>query len=206
MSPCADDTVSVGQVLGTTDDVHFDEFGSVALSAGTTTVSVTFVYQKDSAAYRFEYLYVTSPETNPEDIRAVVQSQTTTGFVVALTGQPIADTDVLYWRVLVPDPLQPTQPGLSSPQYAIIPPSQSGSTVLPAGQDNVSVNFPVAQPDDSWTFLTLYIQSTDLENLQVFAFTEFNHSATGFALQLSGVPETVLDEINSPYVLHWKIA
>lgn len=200
VSPCADDAVSVGQVLGTRGDVAYDEVGSVELTAGQTSAEITFGYQKESSDYRFEYLYVKTEDDNPGDVRAVPNSQTQHGFTVAFTGQPITANSILYWRVVVPDALHTCQGIAETPQYAIIRPTQEGTEPFPEDQDFIEVLFPVEEDDNDYNFLALTIVNAAIDIPQVFPAPTVSSKGTfGFRLEFASMPE------ESGYVLHWKI-
>lgn len=201
MSPCSDDAVSVGQALGTRGDVAFDEFGSTNLTAGQTTVDVTFNYQKESSSYVFEYLYVANPDEPPDDIRPIVNSQTTTGFQVELSGEPTSATSVLYWRVIIPDALHTCQPLTNGPRYAILRPEQHGITPLVSGQDYLIVNFAGGDmPDADWGFEQFSIERSFAEtDPQIFAWTCTRHVIGGFTITFSGHPT------DSTYSLRWQV-
>lgn len=120
LDPDPSDAAVVGEVLGARGDVSYDEYGSVALTAGQTEVEVAFLYTKETADYRFEYLYVEDANAVPEDIRAVVNLKTTYGFTVQLSGAPDTNLSILRWHVMSPDPLHVTQPPTSQPRYVLI--------------------------------------------------------------------------------------
>lgn len=200
VSPCSDDAVSVGQALGTRGDVHFDEYGSTILTEGQTTVDVTFNYEKESASYVFEYLYVANPDELPDDIRAIVNSQTTAGFQVELSGEPTSATSVLYWHVIVPDALHTCQPLTNGPHYSILRTEQHGVTPLVSGQDYLIVNFPTNMPDTDWGFEQFSIEKAFAESdPQVFAWTCTRHVIGGFTIQFSGHPT------DGTYSLRWQV-
>lgn len=200
VSPCADDAVSVGQVLGTRGDVAYDETGSVALTAGQTSAEITFGYQKESSDFRFEYLYVKTLDDNPGDVRAVPNSQTQRGFTVAFTGQPITANSTLYWRVIVPDALHTCQGIDGTPQYAIIRPTQEGIESFPEDQDFIVVTFPIEEDDDEYNFLALSIENTVTETPQVFPNpTVTSRTTVGFRIDFASSPD------EAGYTLRWKI-
>lgn len=210
MSPCADDAVSVDQVLGTRGDINFDENGSLALTAGQTTAVIAFRYQKETSDYRFEYLYVKSIDANPADVRPVVKAQTTQNFTVDFGGEPITANSTLYWRVVVPDQLHVCQGAAGGPKYAIIKPSQEGSVLLDIGAESAQVTFPLEQPDNTWLFECLEIDGSSIglteeeliatpDAVQAFAITITNRTAQGFVVSFSGATE------HSGYVLLWRI-
>lgn len=198
--PCADDGVSIGQVLGTRGDISFDEHGETALTAGQTTATVEFLYEKVSVDYVFEYLYVKSPGAFPDDIRAVANSQTTKSFVVELSGKPVTNNDVLVWRVIIPDKLHTAQPATSGPRYAILRPSQQGLTDLAQGFIFVNVTFPTEMPDNDWVFEALEVENLSEDSPMVLNWTVATHTTSGFRLDFQGTPD-------SPnYKLRWKVA
>lgn len=201
LSPCADDGVSVGQVLGTRGDVVFDEYGVVNLTAGQVEVVVAFDYEKESADYVFEYLYVESTDTTPVDIRAVVQAKSTTGFTVELSGEPVTVNCILKWHVITPDPLHISCPATGAPHYAIVRPAQQGLTNMVNGQDYVAVTFPAPQPDNDWVFLACEVEHiTDpVVPFMIFTWTVSVHLTTGFRIELSGAPD------DGNYKLRWRV-
>lgn len=201
LSPCADDAVSVGQVLGTRGDVVFDEYGLVNLTDAQVDVTVAFDYEKESAEYVFEYLYVESTDATPVDIRAVVQAKSTTGFTVKLSGGPVTATCVLKWHVITPDPLHTSCPATGAPHYAIVRPAQQGLTNMVNGNDFIAVTFPTAQPDNDWVFLACEIENINdpVVPSMVFCWTVSAHDTTGFRLELSGAPDT------GNYKLRWRV-
>lgn len=200
MSPCDNDAVSIGQVLGSRGDVNFDERGSVALTEGQESAEITFDFEKCSAAFVFEYLYVKGTDTIPDAVVVVPQVQSTTGFTVQFSGSPVTANSTLFWRVTVPDALQVSQPPAAPPQYAIVRPAQSGSQALTAGQTTVIVTFDEEHPDNLWGFEQLWIQKAATEaEPETFAWTCIAHSITGFSLKLSGAPS------DSDYTLHWMV-
>lgn len=200
VSPCADDAVSVGQVLGTRGDVAYDESGFVALTAGQTSADITFGYQKESSGYRFEYLYVTTLDGNPGDTRAIPNGQTQRGFTVAFTGQPITANSTLYWRVIVPDALHTCQGLEGTPQYAIVRPTQEGVAEFPVDQDFVAVTFPIEEDDDDYNILAATVENTVGEVVQVFPYpTVTSRTTLGFRLDFGSHPE------EAGYTVRWKI-
>lgn len=200
LCPGPNDAVSIGQVLGTRGDINFDERGSVALEEGQETVEVEFLYEKCSAAYVFEYHYVAGTDGTPDDIRAVPNVRTVNGFTMQLSGEPVTANSTLYWRVVVPDDLQTSQPPAAPAQYAIVRPEQHGSQALVADQTTVIVTFAETHPDNDWGFEQLWIQKAPTEaEPETFAWTCIAHSTTGFSLKLSGAPS------DSDYSLHWMI-
>lgn len=201
ISPCADDAVSVGQSLGTRGDVSFDESGSLALTAGQTSVSVQFSFTKESAGYVFEYLYIKTGDAAPVDIRPVLNGQTKQGFTCELTGMPITANSTLFWHVIVPDPLQTCQGLAGGPQYAIVKTAQEGIVALVQDQDFIEVTFPTQQPDALWEFESLVIHHPDVVDYvpMAFSWTCLSHTAQGFKLGLTGSPD------NGAYRLHWRI-
>lgn len=200
LCPGPNDAVSIGNVLGTRGDVNFDERGSVALTEGQEQVEVAFLYEKCSAAYVFEYHYVAGPDVLPDDIRPVPNVQTVHGFTMQLSGNPVTANSILYWRVIVPDDLQTSQPPAAPPQYAIVRPEQHGSQALVLGDTVVIVTFAEEHPDNDWGFEQLWIQKALTEaEPETFAWTCIAHSITGFSLKLSGAPA------DGDYSLHWQI-
>lgn len=200
VSPCADDAVSVGNALGVSGDLAFDECGSLALTAGQTSAEITFGYQKENDDYRFEYLYIKTLDDNPADVRAVPNNQTQRGFTVAFTGQPTTANSTLYWRVVVPDSLHSCPGSSNAPQYAIVRPTQEGIEPFPMDQDFIVVAFPIAEDDEEWNLLAATIENEDTETLQVFpAPTVASRSLIGFRLDFASSPE------EAGYNLHWKI-
>lgn len=203
ISPCADDGVSVGQALGTTGDISYDEAGSVALTVNQTTVAVDFSFTKESLDYVFEYLYIKTGDDNPIDIRPVPKTQTKRGFVVELTGTPITANSMLFWRVVVPDPLR-TCDGLNAAvQYADVKPAQEGIAAMTQDVDFVEVLFPIEQPDGLWKFESLTFEFHELIDapylVMVFVPICTVHTKAGFRLELSGSPD------RAGYALHWRI-
>lgn len=96
-----DSTLLVATASGSIDQA-LDERGEVTLQIGQSEVSVTFVAEKLSDVYRFEYLYVDAfGVVNPGTINPVVISQTVHGFTVDLAGAPPIDGYILRWRVFV---------------------------------------------------------------------------------------------------------
>lgn len=188
------------QVLGVRGDPAFDEYGTLALSAGETDITVPFLYEKADRTYRFEYLYVTDSSVTPQDIRAVPNTQTELNFTVKLSGAPVGTTCTLLWHVMRPDPLQVNQPLTTGPIYAILPPSQRGTQALIQGDDFVNVVFEQAQPDDDYD-LGLTIENTTGDAQfpnQVFAWTVTLRVETGFRLELSGAPA------HGYFILRWR--
>lgn len=200
VSPCADDAVSVGQVLGTSGDLAFDEQGSVALTIDQTSGEVTFGYQKETSDYRFEQLYIRDTHDDPVDVRAVPKGQTQYGFTFELTGQPITATCTLYWRVVVPDALHSCPSATGAPRYGIVPPPQQGTEALVVDQDFVEVIFPTEQPDNTWEFEALEITSGAIDIPMVFSWTVAEKSTVGFKLMFQGKPDV------AGYTLRWRIA
>lgn len=211
LDPCADDSVSVGQSLGAQGDVAFQEYGETALTAGDTEKEVTFDYQKESALYVFEYLYVkgsdpaldVDSDTAPDAIVAVPYSQTTRKFTVRFSGAPISADAVLVWRVAIPDPLRTICAG-NGPQYAIIREEQHGTTPLVQGQDSLAVVFPEEMPDNLWGFEEFSFETVggvpdEPFSVLGFVWTVIAHTATGFTIQLSGEPDT------ANYILRWQV-
>lgn len=193
MSPCADDAVSVGQVLGTRGDINFDENGTLALTIGQYEAEVTFLYEKETSDYRFEQLYVTSEDDNPAVIVPIVKSQTTKKFVVDFGGVPISANSTLYWRVIVPDPLHACQGATAQPSYAIVRPGQRGLTAFPPAATEVQIVLPIAQPDDDWGFDQLDVEFnpalTKPDPVQVFSTpTVIERTVNGCKLVFSGAP------------------
>lgn len=199
------------QVLGVRGDVAYDEYGSLALAIGQTSAAISFIYEKATTAYRFEYLYiedafVSSPSDDdsagPQDIRAVVTYQDELGFTLNFSGAPTTTTCTLRWHVMRPDPLQINQPATTGPLYAIVRPSQKGITALVSGQDYINVTFPHAQADNDWVFEALTIENQTDPQLasQIFSWTVSVHTITGFRLDLSGTPD------NNFYILRWKVS
>lgn len=180
----------------------YTEYGSVALTEGQTEVEITFTYEKTSSAYVFEYLYVKCSDTIPDAIVPVPNSQTVHGFVVKLPGSPTTVNSVLYWRVRIPDAFQQCQTATGGPHYAIVPVPQEGTQPLVVGVPIISVTFEKEQPDNNWVFESLTIENrTDPSSpSQIFSWTVFSHTPTGFILDLSGQAEV------EGYVLRWKIA
>lgn len=217
-SPCADDSVSVGQALGTRGDINFDENGQVNLELNKTLYTVPFLYEKDSASYVFEYLYIRTPDGQPVglDIRASVINQSTKDFTVDLSGSPTLVGCILFWHVIVPDPLHICQGLVNQPQYAQIPFSQKGLTAIPDGVEFLEVFFPTNMPDNDWVFEALtieYVAEGEGDELpdvptplvpnvaQVNAFTVVDHRTDGFVLAFAGTFVSGAGQ----YILRWKV-
>lgn len=200
MSPCADDSVSVGQALGAQGDPAFQEYGEYELSPGQTEVEVTFDYQKESSLYVFEYLYIKGSNTPPDAIIPVPFSQDTRKFKVKLSGATLTEnSSFLVWRVKIPDPLRVVCEG-NGPQYAIIPVEQHGSIALVNGQDFIIVTFAELMPNTNWNFEMLMVRKAFSEAATLgFVFTETSHTTGGFTLAMSGAPDS------SDYTLHWQV-
>lgn len=197
--PCADDSVSVGQALGAQGDVNFQEYGETALTAGDTEKEVTFDYQKESALFVFEYLYVKGSNDPPDAIIAVPYSQDTRKFKVRFSGAPIAAGAILVWRVTIPDPLRVICVG-NGPQHAIIPEERHGVTPLVNGQDFLVVTFATVMPDNNWVFEAFSIEKAFSEaNILGFAWTVTSHSVSGFTVAFSGEPDS------NDYTLRWQV-
>lgn len=200
ISPCADDAVSVGQSLGTRGDVAYDEAGSLALTVGQTSVSVQFSFTKESAAYVFEYLYIKTGDAAPVDIRPVLNGQTKQGFTCELSGMPISANSMLFWRVVVPDPLHSCAGAANGPQYAIVKPAQQGITAIPQNQSYIDVTFTAAQDDDTWEFESAVVHVPNIVDIPlVFAMICTVHTRYGFRIKFSGSPD------QAGYTLHWRI-
>lgn len=205
MSPCQDDAVSVAQALGTSGDIAFDEFGSITLVPNQTSQQVTFRYQKATAAYVFEYLYIgSSGDVNPADIRAVVSAQDMNGFTVEFSGSPITFNCTLYWRVKVPDALSVCQTGSSQPQYAVVPFTQEGQTTMLKLEYQQSIVFPKAMKDENWFFEAFQIeyQGADLHPiLRLFCLPTISQkTANGCTLDFNGTAQ------EDNYVMKWKVS
>lgn len=119
IDPAQSDAVSFGQVLGARGDVNFEEAGSLNLTAGVVDIEITFLWQKETADYRFEYCYIEDSNGQPEDIRAVVNERTSTGFTLKLSAAPDTDLSILRWKITTPDALHLTQPPTSQPRYVL---------------------------------------------------------------------------------------
>lgn len=203
MDPCADDSVSVGQALGAQGDLNFQEYGETALTAGDTEREVTFDFQKESALFVFEYLYVKGSNDPPDAITVVPYSQTTRKFKVRFSGAPIAAGAVLVWRAVIPDPLRTVCAG-NGPCYALMRDEQHGIEPLVQGDDVVTVVFPEAMPDNLWGFEQVSFEVVD-PDIEVpfqalgFVWTVTAHTTAGFTLELSGSPN------NSNYILRWQV-
>lgn len=201
LSPCADDAVSVGQVLGTRGDVAYDETGSVALTIGQATVAVEFSFTKESDDYVFEYLYIKTEDETPVDIRPVPRVQTKQGFTCELTGVPITANSMLFWRVVVPDPLHTCQGLVAGPQYAQVKVAQEGRVAMTQDTEFFEVTFPIEQPDALWEFESLVVHADDTIDIPL-VFPQpicTVHTAAGFTVRFQGVPD------ETGYTLHWRI-
>lgn len=194
LSPCSDDAVGSLQALGTRGDVAFFERGTLTLTAGATEVAITFLYEKTSAEYDFNHLYVKSPTA--DSIIPVVKAQTATGFTLELTGAVVAANDVLAWEIQIPDALQECQSATSGPKYAIVRTEQRGLTPLNEAAFLV-VPFPTPMPDTNYD-LTLTVENL-LGGEFVLAMIVTVRSTAAFRVDFSGVPYD-----SSDYRLRWK--
>ena len=201
LSPCADDTVPVSQVLGTSGDVNFDESGFLALTVGQTEAEVRFAYQKESKDYEFERLYVSEKGAEtPSVIGVVVKEQATKFFSVSFSGAPVSSLCTLHWRVVVPDQLRTCSGLTSQPQYVILPDFVEGEVVLEAGESGYNIVFPKPL-SDKWAFDRLYIEHVipTLPNpLSAFEMCVYGRTTTGCKIALTSAPT------ESGYVLKYK--
>lgn len=198
--PCADDTLPVENALAVSGDISFDEEGSLALTAGQTEAEIEFGFQKESAAYVFEYLYVKSTGDGQGFLAHPVE-QTTKKFTVEFTGAPINGNCTLYWRVKVPDGLHSCPSLQNSPKYAIVPESQHGVASFPVDQDFIEVLFDEEMPSADWGFDQRDIENGAVDIPQVFGEpTLVVRSTVGFTLQYASHPE------ESGYNLRWKVS
>lgn len=197
ISPCADDTLPVEDVLSVSGDISFDEEGSVALSEDQNQVEVTFGFQKETAAYVFEYLYVKSTEGT--FIGAVSKEQTTKKFVARFTGGPVDLSCTLFWRVKVPDGLHSCPSLQNSPKYAILPASRQGEAQWPVGQSFVDIVFEEAMPSSDWGFDQRDIEHPIITVPQVFSEPTITlKTVNGCRLQYSSFPT------EEDYFVRWK--
>lgn len=201
MSPCSDDTLPVENVVSVSGDISFDEEGSLALTEGQTEAEIEFGFQKESAAYVFEYLYAKSLDDDPAFIGAVPQEQTTRKFVVGFTGAPVTANSTLYWRVKVPDGLHSCPSLQNAPKYAIVPESQHGVKDFPADTNSIEVVFDEEMPSADWGFDQLDIENMGIDVPQVFSMPTISvRSATGFLLIFGSHPT------EEGYTLRWKVS
>lgn len=199
ISPCADDTLPVEDALGVSGDISFDEEGSIALSEDQDQIEVSFGFQKETAAYVFEYLYVKSLEGT--FIGAVPIEQTTKKFVARFTGGPVDESCTLFWRVKVPDGLHSCPSLQNSPKYAIFPESRHGETTWPVGQSFIDLVFDEEMPSEDWGFDQRDIENLGLATPQVFGEpTIIDKTTLGGRLQYGSFPT------QEDYVLRWKIS
>lgn len=117
--------------------VGYIETGSVALAIGQLEVDVSFLHEKAAATYVFQPSpYVKDTSVAPQDIRAVVNAQTTTGFVIKLSAAPTTTNCTLVWGVAILDPSRASQPGTSGPKY-ILGTHALGPRVLYASRNSI---------------------------------------------------------------------
>lgn len=200
MSPCEDDTLPVENALAVSGDISFDEEGSIALTEGQTSAEIEFGFQKETAVYVFEYLYVKSTGDDPVFIAAVPSELTTRKFTVKFTGAPVAANCTLYWRVKVPDGLHSCPSLQNGPKYAIVRPTQEGIEPFPEGQDFVAITLPLEEDDSEYNLLAITVENTAAEVVQVFPYpTVTSRTTLGFRLDFGSFPE------ESGYTVHWKI-
>lgn len=199
---CDDIQLLDPQVLGIRGDPAYDENGTYALTLGEDEVTIEFIYEKATAAYIFEALYIKDSNDPPQDIRAVVITQGTKSFTVKLSGAPTTTTCTLVWHVMRPDPLQVNQPLTPGPSYAIVRPYQRGVKNMTINADFVQVNFPQPMPDNDWGFDQLSIENVGdpIQACQTFSWTVSVHDTTHFRIELSGKPDT------STYKLRWQVS
>lgn len=199
VSPCADDTLPVADALAVSGDISFDEEGSVALTEDQSQAEVTFGFQKETAVYVFEYLYVKSTEGT--FIGAVPIEQTTKKFVAKFTGGPVDASCTLYWRVKVPDGLHSCPSLQNSPKYAILPESQHGEEAWPVDQNFIEVVFDEEMPSADWGFDQLDIENAAIDIPQVFGSPTISvRTVTGFKLMFGSFPT------ESGYFVRWKVS
>ena len=200
MSPCADDAVSVGQALGTRGDVNFDEYGALNLNIGQTSAQVFFDYEKESADYRFEYLYIENDDDPTAEARAVCKARDTKSFTVDFTGAPITANSVLKWRVTVPDPLHTCAGVAGAPKYVVYD-KREGVTPFPKDADSVTINFSEEHSTDDWKLEALSIEYTGLLTPLIFSLPLIiNRTTAGFTMIFQGHPD------DDGYFIHWRIA
>lgn len=199
ISPCADDTLPVEDALAVSGDISFDEEGSEALTEDQDQIEVTFGFQKETAAYVFEYLYVKSTEGT--FIGAVPVEQTTKKFVAKFTGGPVDSSCTLYWRVKVPDGLHSCPSLQNGPKYAILPASRQDATGWPVGQSFVDIVFEEAMPSSDWGFDQRDVEHAIITVPQVFGEPTVTLKTTsGCRLQYGSFP------IEEDYFVRWKVS
>lgn len=199
ISPCADDTLPVEDALAVSGDISFDEEGSVALSEGQTEAEVEFGFQKETAAYVFEYLYVKSTGDGQGFFAHPVE-QTTKKFVVEFTGAPVDENCTLYWRVKVPDGLHSCPSLQNSPKYAILPATRQGETPWPVGQSFIDIVFEEDMPSVDWAFDQ---RDVEVDGIVPQVFSEptiTERTVSGCRLQYGSFPT------QEDYVLRWKVS
>jgi len=200
MSPCADDAVSVGQALGTRGDVNFDEYGTLNLNLGQTGAEVLFDYEKESADYRFEYLYIENADDPTAASFPIPKIRTTKSFTVDFTGAPITANSVLKWRVTVPDPLHTCAGVAGSPKYVIYA-YQEGLTPFPNGADFVPISFPQEQPNADYQLEAFSVEYTGIGTPLIFAAPLIIERTTvGFTFVFQGHPDA------EGYFIRWRIS
>lgn len=200
ISPCADDTLPVANVVSVSGDISFDEEGSLVLTEGQIEAEIEFGFQKENSDYVFEYLYVKSADDNAAALLVVPREQTTKKFVVQFSGAPVSAESTLHWRVKIPDGLHACPSLQNGPKYAIIRPQQRGTQAFPQDQEFVIVTFAEPEADADYDFLALWIENQDTELPQAFpAPIVVSRTVNGFRVDFGSHP--VLDG----YTLHWKI-
>src|SRR5439155_20248815 len=131
-----DDDLLVATSSGSTD-ASLQEAGTVDLSIGQTSVSVTCAEPKVSEDYIFEALYVSELGLDPSgDIEAVPRTQTRFGFTVGLVGAPDQTGYKLVWRVVV-------RAGVGTASVGGIDSPDGATTQLPQAQTaTITFTFP----------------------------------------------------------------
>jgi hypothetical protein len=138
------------------------------------------------------------------DIQEAIQTGQLTGVIVEVT---FPETE--FGGVLVQMPAEiPIQVVLGTGTSVGSPDTPSGggitasgSTSLVAGQAFIDVVFQAAQASDEWNLLECHVVNTiDPSPLNIWAGILTSKSATGFRVQLNGLPNT------GNYALHWAIA
>lgn len=174
--------------------VEYVETGSVALTVAQLEVVVEFLFEKNAATYIFTSLYVRDTSVAPQDIRAVVNAQSTTGFTLKLSAAPNTTNCTLVWGVAILDPSRAAQPGTSGPRYAIVPPQGT-----PARYEiwDVGGSFYNAM-----AYKTAGV--TDAEAIQAAINAAQENSASGAVVLPSGsiwtLDEPLVYDINRPLV------